>query len=209
MKKLNNLILINDIDKIEIFCYNINKRIKGELEMKIADLTALVNEGDLEKQIVLANGAVLNVKQYLPIEKKYDLIQGAVTKSRSNGVVDPVQLEHFFNVFVAVMYTDIDFMESELTSGQMYDVLTLSGVLQQIIDNIPKEEYDSLFNLLDDTVTLDLKVATSFAGFVNTVIPNLPEYATAFVKALNDFDVSKYQNVVKFAEAANGSRPIE
>ena len=49
-------------------------------------------------------GQSIEVKQYLPIEDKYDLIMIALQKAEEDGVYNPVKVQLYFELYMVYMY---------------------------------------------------------------------------------------------------------
>ena len=82
----------------------------------------------------------------------------------------------------------------------------------QIITNtlaiIPEEEYNILFDAIQEYIKMDLEFSTTFAAVVKSIINDLPAQAETMQNIVNTFDPEKYQAVIDFAKAANGGRAI-
>lgn len=151
----------------------------------------------------------IEVLQYLPIEEKYDLIMIALQKSQEGGVYNPLKLEMFFNLNLIYSYTNLSFTEKQRENeGKLYDMLACSGILDNVISNIEKSEYDELVELMGKCVTAYTQKERSVAAKLSDFMEELPEKMKEAAKIAESFDPKKFENVISFATAANGNRPI-
>ena len=67
----------------------------------------------VERKQVDYNNTVINVKQYLPIRDKIDLVQIALQQAEENGVYNEIKLDMYFNLYLVYLYSDIEFSEED------------------------------------------------------------------------------------------------
>ena len=92
--------------------------------------------------------------------------------------------------------------------SKLFDVLLTNGIIEGVITTIPEAEYNMLVNLFNQMIEKNEKYRTTFAGVVSKFINDLPAQADAAMKIVENFDPNKFQEVIAFAQAANGGRPI-
>ena len=69
-------------------------------------------------------GQSIEVKQYLPIEDKYDLIMIALQKAEEDGVYNPVKVQLYFELYTVYMYSNISFTDKQKENEtKLYDTL--------------------------------------------------------------------------------------
>lgn len=155
------------------------------------------------------NDYEIEVLQYLPIEDKYDLIMITLQNSKEEGYYNPLKLDMFFHLFLVYSYTNLSFTEKQKeNASKLYDCLKSNGLLDSVLDNIAEEEYNDLMFFLEEQVKSEMEYGTTAASVLNKFITDLPTQAQAAMDIVNNFDKDKFQEVIKFAEAANGGRPI-
>lgn len=159
--------------------------------------------GEVEKEV--------KVKQYLPVSDKIDLVQIALQQSQEDGVYNEILLDMYFNLYLAVFYTDIEFDKEKFQENTMeiYDDLKSCGLLDTIISAMPEEEYRDLFDFLTAQRKAYLDYKTTAAYILTDFFENLPMQMEQVSEILNNFDPNKFQAVKNFAEAANGNRDIQ
>ena len=72
-----------------------------------------------------------------------------------------------------------------------------------------EEEYNKLNNCLNQQLNDIYQYKTTIGGVLTEVIEQLPIRAEEMQKIVDNFDETKFQNVLNFAKAANGGREIK
>mgnify|MGYP006968328545 CR=1 FL=1 len=156
------------------------------------------------------NGNEVEVLSYLPIEDKFDLVMVTLQQSLIDGIYNSIKLEMYFNLNLAYMYTNISFTEKQKEDAEkIYNVLKTNGFFDKMIEMIPDEEYEELIGYIEEEIEKNMRYNTSAAAVVKSIVNDLPTQAQAAMNIVNNFDKEKFQEVVQFAQAANGNRPIE
>ena len=162
-----------------------------------------------QTRTISIQGQDINVLQYLPVRDKNDLVQIALQNSRENGVINEIKLEVYFNMYIVYFYTDLVFEDEEKADpGQLYDELQSNNILTRILGAMDEDEYNYLVDYLDKMRKAQDAYENSAAGVIKMFIQDLPKNATEAADLLKNVDLSKYEQVNKFAEAANVGRPI-
>lgn len=150
----------------------------------------------------------INVKKYLPIEDKIDLIQIALQKAESEGVYNDLLLEVFFHLNMIYLYTDIEFSsEDRQDELKLYDILESNGIIDQVIELLG-DEYKELREEMFTQESLYLEYTNSAAAVLRKIVTDLPKNAAAAKEIVDSFNPDQYKQVVDFATAANGGRNI-
>ena len=154
-------------------------------------------------------GQSIEVKQYLPIEDKYDLIMIALQRAEEDGIYNPVKVQLYFELYVVYMYSNISFTDKQKENEpKLYDTLASNGVIAAILELIPDEEYNELMTYMKELIQVKTTFNNSAAGLVNQLLVDLPKNAEKAAEVLNSFNIEDYKEVVEFAKAANGGRPV-
>lgn len=174
--------------------------------MLYKDLDLKINQ-DVKYTII--NNKEIQVKQYLPIKDKNDLIEIALQKSKENNVYNEIKLDMYFNLNIVMLYTDLVFTPEELEDEmKLYDELQSNDVFLSVIGAMREEEYDSLLDYLKIMKEANETHDRSAAAMLKTFTQDLPKNAAAAADIMNNFNKEDYSEVINFAEAANGNRPI-
>ena len=162
------------------------------------------------KTFNLAPDVEIKVLQYLPIEQKNDIIQLALQNSEENGVYNLLKLDMYFHLYICYLYTDIDFDDEEKdNASNTYDILMSMGVIEQIVAAMNPEEYSVLHSTMMETLEARMKYKSTVASVINKFIEELPVNAEKADEIIKNFNPEQFQQVIDFARAANGNRPIE
>ena len=152
-------------------------------------------------------GEEVEVKQYLPVSDKYDLIMTALQKAEENGIYNSLLVNIYFDLNIVYLYTNISFTESQRADEfKLYDLIESSGLLNLVIENLPEYEYDDLVGYMEEIAKDTLTYRNTAGAVLQSVIRDLPKNAQAAKEIVDNFDKSKFQEVVNFANAANGNR---
>jgi hypothetical protein len=154
-------------------------------KLEVNPLSFLENN-NLKPKTIYFNEREIQVKQYLPIESKIELIQLIINTSfikneeTNLSQLNPCFKELLYNYFLVKFYTDLS-LNNEYSN--QYDLLKSSGLLDQIISVIPIEELELLNDLLIRSIKQEfyrIEQERSFNGIVNKLM-----------NIIKDFDIEK------------------
>lgn len=155
----------------------------------------------------LKNG--IQVKKWIPTSDKNDLIQIALQKAEEDGIYNEVKLDCYFHLNLIYLYTNIEFSEEDRKDEmKLYDILESNGIIAEVISVIGEEEYNDLFDKLNDMKYYNNHYRNTAAAVLRNIVQDLPKNAAAAKEIVDSFDANKYQEVIDFATAANGGRNI-
>ena len=155
------------------------------------------------------NGNKIEVKQYLSINDKIDLIDITLQKAKENRLYDPLKVNMYFHLNLIYLYTNISFTDKQREDEmKLYDILDSNGLINAVIAAIPENEYEDLLNKTSEKIDNELKYNTTTAAILNKVIDDLPKNANLAANIVDNFNPEKYQAVIDFAKAANGNRNV-
>ena len=165
---------------------------------------------DKDTYCIEIQGKKINIKKYLPVRDKKDLIEITLQKAeQADGTYNEILIDMYFNLHLVYLYTDIVFTDEDREDEmKLYDELESSGLLERILDKIPDEEYNTLMDYLKAMRKEISSYKHSAAAMVQKLIVDLPKNAEAAAKIVEDFNPEKYKEVVDFAQHANNNKPI-
>lgn len=133
----------------------------------------------------------IEVKQYLPIQKKLDLISNVANFSAdANNFANPVKIDVFFSLEMMYHYTNITFTDKQKEDFiKTFDLLKENGVLDKVRDAIPSEEYYSLYDDTLNCISEIYKYKNSVLGIMDTIRTDYNEVGSdldEFLKQMGD-----------------------
>ena len=137
------------------------------------------------------NEQIIEVKQYLPVQEKLELITNVLELSHdSNNFSNPIKVQVYTALEMIDKYTNISFTEKQKENPtKLYDLLNGNGLLEKIIDAVPQIEYDELIHGIYDTIDAVYSYQNSVLGILDTIsqdYSNLNLDATEIQKKLAD-----------------------
>lgn len=125
-----------------------------------------------EVKTIEYNGQNIEVKQYLPISDKIELISSIVTLSHDgvNNFSNPIQLDVYTSLYILYKYTNITFTDKQREDPvKLYDLVKSSGLLEMIIKTIPEKEYYDVVNKTREVVESIYAYQNSILGILHTI----------------------------------------
>ena len=158
---------------------------------------------------ITVNNIEIQVKQYLPISDKNDLIEIALQKAEEAGIYNEILLDVYFHLNLIYLYTDLEFSDEDKADAlALYDILDSNGVLDAVIANMDESEYNNLREMIMVMRDRHLSYDGSAAAVLSRIVQDLPKNAAAAKEIVDSFDPEKYPEIVNFATMANGGRNI-
>lgn len=104
-----------------------------------------INKEELNKvQMVEYNDQTIEVKQYLPVAEKSELITRVLNNSvdEDNGYYNLLKMDMYLALEIVYAYSNISFTEKQKEDPmKLYDMLNASKVLNLIIGLVPEGEF--------------------------------------------------------------------
>ena len=144
-----------------------------------------------EIQTIEFNEQTIEVKQYLPVEEKLELITKVLELSHdSNNFSNPVKVSVYTTLEIIEKYTNVNFTEKQKENPtKLYDLLVGNGFAAAVIKAIPESEYDEILTGIKQTIKSVYKYQNSVLGILDTIsqdYSNLNLDATEIHKQLAD-----------------------
>ena len=117
------------------------------------------------------NGQEIEVKQYLPVNDKLELISNVINLSADdNNFANPVKVSVFAVLQIIETYTNISFTEKQKEDPcKVYDLLVGNGLSSKILAEIPAEELAELLTGIDDSINAIYNYRNSAMGILDAV----------------------------------------
>ena len=161
--------------------------------MAKVSLTKLGLKVNQDVKIVDFNEQDIEVKQYLPVNEKLELISNVINLSHDdNNFANPVKVSIFTTLEIMYAYTNINFTDKQKEDpAKLYDMLISSGLVKKIVSMIPEEEYHEILCGVSDSISAVYTYSNSELGILDTIssdYSNLNFDATEIQKKLADPD---------------------
>ncbi len=133
----------------------------------------------------------IEVKKYLPIEEKIELVANVVNNSSDdNGYYNPIKVKIFLALEIMYHYTNINFTDKmKETPLKLYDQLTSSKLYNAVIELIDENEFMDIVESVQETIESVYSYKNSVMGILDTVssdYSNLNFDAAKIQKMLGD-----------------------
>lgn len=162
-----------------------------------------------EVKTISFNDNEIEILQYLPVADKYSLVNITLQESKEGIIYHSVKKDMFFHLNLVFMYTNLSFTDKQKEDLEgLYDALTSSGLMTEIIKNIPEDEYNTLYSYFNEQEENLLKYDNTLLGTLKGWINNMPKNMEDMQDIVKNFKPEDFQSVIDFAKAANGNRDI-
>ena len=158
-------------------------------------LKCKINTNEIPVQI---GEETIAVKQYLPIQDKLELIGKVVMAAheQDENYSNPVKAGVYRDLEVIFAYTNISFTDKQKEDlPKLYDMLYSSGIIDEVLKNIPENEYTEIVLGVKDSIEAIYKYQNSVLGILDNIKSNYNQ---------TEFDVEALQKAL----ADLGNSPI-
>ena len=131
-------------------------------------LNKMVNK---EPFIIEFNDQQIEVAQYLPIDKKLDLISDIINSSLDdNTYYNPCRIEIFMLTKIIEAYTNLTITDKQKEDiFKFYDQLVASGFAEKVMSNIPTEDYIFIHRSVTKTIKNIYQQKNSALGILESI----------------------------------------
>lgn len=146
-----------------------------------------------EIQYIEFNEQIIEVKQYLPVEEKLELITNVLELSHDqNNFSNPVKVSVYTTLEIIEKYTNVNFTEKQKENPtKLYDLLVGNGFAAAVIKAIPEPEYDEILTGIKQTIKSVYKYQNSVMGVLEAISQDYNE---------TSFDITKLQQEISNPE---------
>lgn len=153
-------------------------------------------------RVIKINDDEIEVKQYLPIEDKIDLVQIALQQAETDFGYNTMLVDVYFYLYIVYFYSNIQFTDEEKAQPlELFDILSSNDVISAVAAAIPSEEFEDIKEYIDTQFEMNTKFKSSSLYLLNILIDKIKE-AT---KYLNENDYEKILNGIKANFIENGN----
>lgn len=161
--------------------------------MAKVSLTKLGLKVNQDIKTVEFNEQIIEVKQYLPVNEKLELISNVINLAHDeNNFSNPVKVSIYTTLEIMYAYTNINFTDKQKEDpAKLYDMLISSGMVAEIVNAIPEAEYHEILCGVSDSISAIYAYQNSILGILESIsadYSNLNLDATEIQKKLADPD---------------------
>ena len=135
----------------------------------------------------------IEVKQYLPVNDKLDLIARVIMGAHDeNNFPNPIKIKVIRSIEIIMAYTNITFTDKQKEDiAKLFDLMEENGLLDIIISAIPETEYDFIIDGINKTVDAIYTYQNSVLGILESISQ---DYSNL------DLDIEKLQDKISNPE---------
>ena len=117
------------------------------------------------------NDQTIEVKAYLPIQEKLDLITTVINNCQDeNNFINEGKMSLFMSLEIVYKYTNISFTEKQKSDPtKLYDLLAGSGFFEDMFAVMPQSEYKCIITWLSNTVKSFYDYRNSVYGILDAI----------------------------------------
>lgn len=142
------------------------------------------------------NGTEIGIIPYLSIENKYDFVMITLQKSLEKGIYNLVKLDMYFDLHLVYMYTNINFSEEDREDeAELYNIMTKSGFIDKVKENISCDEIDILKTYIQDMQDIIIYYKNTFGTALANFLEQLPENMEKAKTFIEEFDPEKLKTL--------------
>ena len=139
--------------------------------MAKVSLTKLGLKINQDIKTIKFNEQTIEVKQYLPVNDKLELISNVINASHDeNNFSNPVKVSVFTTLEIMYSYTNINFTDKQKEDPtKLYDMLISSGLVAAVINAIPEVEYHEVLCGISDSIDAVYTYQNSIMGILDNI----------------------------------------
>lgn len=156
------------------------------------------------------NGQIIEIKQYLPIQEKLELISNVINLSADeNNFANPVKIDAYSILEIIEYYTNINFTEKQKEDpAKLYDLIISNNLAEIIIQSIPEKEYINLLDGINECVEAIYKYRNSALGILDSIkqdYDNTSFDLLSISEQLNDGKLDVIKEIAPFLNLQNNN----
>lgn len=172
----------------------------ASLKLKVKEEVKTIKIGEKE----------IEIKQYLPAADKNSILESTIAEADGGTVLNTFAVDIYFHLFIIFKYTNLSFTDAQKADLlKLYDILESNGVVEQIIKEIPEEEYNTLYDNLEDMIELYNEYRNSAKALVEQFAMFAPNQAVNIGEQIQNFDIEKMKNVLQLADYTGMNNPLK
>lgn len=151
-----------------------------------------------EIKTIKFNEQEIEIKQYLPIQDKLNVIYNAISKTEDeNRFFNPVKLECYCTLEIVYAYTNIKFTDKQLEDeAKIFDLMEENGLIDVIFSAIPEEETSFVMNSCEEAAEAIYKFSNSAMGLVEYFINHQEQTTLDLTKILGNIQEPEIKQLI-------------
>lgn len=147
-----------------------------------------------EVKTIIFNEQEIEIKQYLPIQDKLNVIFNAISKTEDeNRFFNPVKLECYCTLEIIYAYTNIKFTDKQLEDeGKLFDLMEENDLINLIFSAIPEDETDFIMDSCERAAEAIYTYNNSAVGIIEALKNNSEDL---------NFDINNIINTINDPKA--------
>lgn len=149
---------------------------------------------NIDPKVINISGEEITVIQYLPMADKITFVENILAEVfDSTGLSSPIRTEVHFYLNLIKTYTNISITDKMMeNAAKTYDLLEMNHIVETVIENIPEDEFEALFDYVSDTIEHLETYNTSMVGMMKTITQDYHSTEIDMEKIMSD--LSKAEN---------------
>lgn len=125
----------------------------------------------IDPKIINIENQEISIVQYLNTEKKIEFVEDVLNRVFDNtGLSSPVRVEVYFYLNLIRFYTNINITDTMMkNAAKTYDILEINKIIDTIIENIPEDEFNTIFDYVNESIEHFEQYNFSFAGVLKNI----------------------------------------
>jgi hypothetical protein len=158
-----------------------------------------------EIKTIKFNEQEIEIKQYLPIQEKLNVIYNAISKTEDkNRFFSPIKLECFCTLEIIYAYTNIKFTDKQLEDeAKLFDLMEENGLINEIFSAIPEEETIFIMDSCEKAAEAIYKYANSAYGLMEHISNQQNKLSFDFDKILGDIQDPEVKKLLEALTEVN------
>lgn len=118
-------------------------------------------------------GEIIEVKQYLPIEEKLQILEMIINNClKEDLIINPLEVSSNLETLLVIYYTNISFTETQKDKNALktYNILREIGLIDKIKQYIPEQELRFLEESVNKIIDSMIRHLTSLPTIIENII---------------------------------------
>lgn len=155
--------------------------------MSLVNFKDLSIEKSKEISTFTFNNQEIIVRRYLSTEDIYDLIMTTLQKSEEEGIYNAYKMDMYFHLNLVYLYTNIAFdLEDRADEPTIYDKLLQSGLLNEVLQRIDKDDYKNYIEWMAQIAKDRLAQQSSLVPLLREIFYELPNNINIISEAIDE-----------------------